>query len=126
METIQISDMTREKYEIAKSPKGFDEFSNLHKDFTREQILGFYFMRTRLCKVFMQRVEDAREVIDLIAEEMDLTDSGRYLYAPIDGETPIVEKIRQYLDRGGDKVKLKKRVDELEKENSILRGLLGK
>jgi len=70
--------------------------------------------------------EDAVEVIDLIADELELSDKGHFLYAAVDGQTPIVEKIRQFLDRGGDKTKLKKRVDELENENSILRSLIGK
>ncbi len=126
METIQITDAIKEKYSIAQEPRGFEDFAAKHGGATRERLVELYFMRTRTCKIFMQRMEDAREVIDLVAEELQIAGDGHYLYGAVDGEAPLVNKIREYLSRGGDKVKLKQRVDELEKENAVLRSLIGK
>jgi len=107
-------------------PCSVEEFYAKHEGISADNLLNILFLRTKTSKLFMRRYENACEVIDLIAEELDLNDKGQYLYAPIDGKTPLVEKIRQYLDRSGDKAKLKKRIDELENENSVLRSLIGK
>ena len=123
-EVIVITAATKEKYTIAQYPKTPEEFAADMAGFTIEQLTGICYLRTQTCKNFMQRLEEAREVIDLVAEEIDMTDSDRYFYGAPDGESALVEKIRQYLDRGGDKVKLKRRIDELEKENAVLRSLL--
>ncbi len=123
-EVIVITAATKEKYALAQYPKTLEEFAADMAGLTQEQLTGICYLRTQTCKIFMQRLEEAREVIDLVAEEIDMTDSGRYLYGAPDGESALVEKIRQYLDRGGDKVKLKRRIDELEKENAVLRSLL--
>lgn len=76
-----------------------------------------------------KRVQAARAVIDLVAGKIgiDPEDTGYYLYAPnSDNSSPIVEKMDEFFSRSGDKVKLKKRIDELEAENSVLRSLLRK
>ena len=44
----------------------------------------------------------------------------------MDGSSPIIRKMEEYFSRSGEKVKLKKRIDELEKENALLRSLLQK
>ncbi|MDL2280357.1 hypothetical protein LJC10_00690 [Selenomonadales bacterium OttesenSCG-928-I06] len=67
----------------------------------------------------------ATDVIDLIAERVGLNNQDYCLYFLINGSSPIVKKIDEYFDRSGDKVKLKKRIDELENENAVLRSLIG-
>ena len=116
----------KDECEIEQCPVEYNEFYEKYKVLSIDGLLASLFLRTKTNKMFMRRYENACEVIDIIAEELDLNDKGHYLYAPIDGKTPLVEKIRQYLDRSGDKAKLKKRIDELENENSVLRSLIGK
>lgn len=72
------------------------------------------------------RYQAAKAVIDLVADRIGLQDKGHYLYAPSNGSSPLVEKLDEYFDRSGDKVKLKKRIEELEYENQVLRSLVGK
>ena len=76
--------------------------------------------------IFDKRWQAAIAVIDLVAERIGLQDRGLHLYAPLNGSSPLVEKLDEYFDRSGDKVKLKKRIEELENENRVLRSLVGK
>jgi hypothetical protein len=76
--------------------------------------------------LFDKRWQAAKDVIDLAAERLGINPDDHYLYAPINGKSILVEKIDDYFDRSGDKVKLKKRINELENENSVLRSLVGK
>ena len=58
---------------------------------------------------------------------IDPENTGLWLYAlDCDGSSPIARKLEKYISRAGDKAKLKKRVDELENENRVLRSLLRK
>ena len=91
VETI-ITDITAEKSAIVGYPKKYEDFAGKYDEVSRERLIGDLFMKERLCNVYMRRLENAREVIDLIAEELDLAGRGHYLYGPVDGETPIVEK----------------------------------
>ena len=105
------------------------------KDKSRYDYLGnddaavLLLIKDRTIVLFDKRYRAAREVIDMIAERIgiDPTNTGYWLYAPdFDDSSPIIAKIDEYFSRGGDKVKLKKRVDELETENAVLRSLLQK
>ncbi len=76
-----------------------------------------------------RRWQAAKEVIDLVAKRVGINpqDTGYYLYAPdYDDSSPLLRKIDEYFSRGGDKLKMKKRIDELENENQVLRKLIGK
>jgi hypothetical protein len=78
--------------------------------------------------LFDRRWQEATAVIDLVARKIgiDPDTTGDWLYGLYDDETsPLADKLDEYFDRG-DKVKLKKRIDELETENRILRSLIGK
>ena len=86
-------------------------------------------MKDKTIAIFERRYTEARKVINLIAEKIgiDPIDSGLWLYSlDADGSSAVAAKIDDYLSRSGEKARLKKRVDELEKENSILRSLLTK
>lgn len=83
--------------------------------------------------LFDKRWKAAKEVIDMIAREIDIDpeNCGLYLYGPVQRpgggfESPLVEKMRGWFDKSGDKVKLKKRIAELETQVSALRELLKK
>lgn len=79
--------------------------------------------------LFVRRYEAAREVIDSISRQVgiDPDTSGLPLYYPdFDGSSVIARRIEEWVSRSGDKAVLKKRVQELEQENLILRSLLQK
>lgn len=91
---------------------------------------------TMLCRIkdksndlFVRRYEAARAVIDIISRQVgiDPDTSGLSLYYPdFDGSSVIARRIEEWVSRSGDKAVLKKRVQELEQENLILRSLLQK
>jgi hypothetical protein len=77
--------------------------------------------------LFFRRAEAAKEVIDLIARKVgiDQDDTSFWLYAPdADGSTPILDRIEEWFSRSGEKAQLKRRLQELEQENALLRSLI--
>lgn len=79
--------------------------------------------------LFFRRYQGAREVIDLIAKQVgiDPDNTSFWLYAPdTDGTTPILKRIEEWFSRNGEKAQLKRRLQELERENSLLRSLIQK
>lgn len=91
-------------------------------------------LKDRSTALYDKRWQAACEVIDIIARKVgiDPQESGLYLYGvDWDSKTkaassPLADKIDSWFDKSGDKVKLKKRIDELENENQVLRSLIGK
>ena len=95
--------------------------------FTRESLVMACRIKDRSNDLFFKRVQAAREVIDLVARKVGINpdDTSFWLYAPdIDGKSPISDRIEEWVSRSGEKAKLKKRLQELEQENAILRSLL--
>ena len=81
--------------------------------------------------LFVRRTEAARAVIDLIARKVGLDPENYglclyYLDGDYEDSSPIVRKLDEWLDRSGDKVQLKRRIQELENENRVLRSVIGK
>lgn len=77
--------------------------------------------------LFVRRYEAARAVIDIISRQVgiDPDTSGLSLYYPdLDGSSAIARRIEEWVSRSGDKAVLKKRVQELEQENLMLRSLI--
>lgn len=80
------------------------------------------------------RTKAARDVIDTIAKKVgiDTENCGINLYAPYytdgEGETvsDVSRKLDELLERSGDKAQLKRRIQELENENRVLRSLIQK
>ena len=110
---------------IASGRKSREEYM----EFEKESLALFCSMKDRSNDLFVRRYEAAREVIDIIAKAVgiDPQDSGFWLYAPSeDGTTPITDRIESWFSRSGEKVQLKRRVQELEQENAILRSVLQK
>lgn len=103
--------------------------SEEYMKFEKEALAQFCSMKDRTNDLFVRRYEAAREVIDIIAKAIgiDPQDTGFWLYAPNeDGTTPIIDRIASWFSRSGEKAQLKRRVQELEKENAILRSVLQK
>lgn len=106
----------------AKTPEEYMECS-------KEGLAQLCCLKDKSCDMFIRRYEAAREVIDIIARQVGInpTDSGFWLYAPYeDGTTPITDRIEGWFSRSGEKAQLKRRLQELEQENSVLRSLLTK
>lgn len=77
--------------------------------------------------LFVRRYEAARAVIDIISRQVgiDPDTTGMSLYYPnLDGSSVIARRIEEWVSRSGDKAVLKKRVQELEQENLMLRSLI--
>ena len=86
-------------------------------------------MKDRSNDIFFRRCKAAQEVIDIMAEQVgiDPENTGFWLYAPdIDGTSPIVKRMEDWLSRSGEKAKLKRKLQELEQENALLRSLIQK
>lgn len=97
--------------------------------FPAESLAMFCRMKDKSNDIFLKRAAAAQAVIDQLARivGIDPENTGLWLYAPdCDGSSPIARKLEEYISRAGDKAKLKKRLDELENENSVLRSLLRK
>lgn len=113
----------------------YEGITNQHKDtyrydtFSGETLSALCRMKDRSNDIYYRRYQAARDVIDLVAKQVNIDpdNTSFWLYAPdCDGSSPIIKKIEEYFSRSGEKVKLKKRIDELEKENALLRSLLQK
>lgn len=115
--------------------KRYEGITNQRKDphrydtFSAETLAAFCRMKDRSNDMYYRRYQAAMDVIDLVAKQVNINpdNTGFWLYAPdYDGSSPIIRKMEEYFSRSGEKVKLKKRIDELEKENALLRSLLQK
>ena len=87
--------------------------------------------------LYDRRWQAACEVLDIVAAQIGVssndkgyTDTGRgyygidWDYSTKTASSVLADKISDYFDRSGDKVKLKKQISELEKENELLRKML--
>lgn len=81
--------------------------------------------------LFDKRWQSAKAVIDLVAAEINIDpeNCGLYLYAldqtaKGEFESPLVEEMRKWFDKSGDKVKLKKQIKDLEAQVDALRAAL--
>lgn len=117
---IELLDRYEGIMEQRKDPHRYDTFP-------KETLAAFCRMKDRSNDMFFRRYQGAKEVIDLVAKQVGINpeDTGYWLYAPdIDGTSPIVKIIEEWVSRSGEKAKLKKRLQELEQENALLRSLV--
>ncbi len=86
--------------------------------------------KDRVTALYDKRWQSAKAVIDLIAVEVgiDPEKTDRYLYGLLQVrgkfESPLVNNIRDWFDKSGDKVKLKKKISELEAQIDLLTYLM--
>ena len=83
-------------------------------------------MKERKCKLFAERQDHAESLLSKVAKLFGLKESD-YIYGTnlLSNENVILTAIDETLSKAGDKAKLKKRIAELETENSVLRSLVG-
>jgi len=108
-----------------------DYYNNLrNKTYTGDDYAGMCMFKDKSIALYDKRWQSARAVIDLIAKEIDIDTekSGLYLYTLTQNrgefESPLVNKIREWFDKSGEKVKLKKRISELETQVNLLKNML--
>lgn len=96
-----------------------------YSQFSAEALARFCGMKDRTLKQYMRRLISVRDVIDLVAEFLQIKDEGLCLYEVFkDGTAIVLEELKRYIEKGGDTVKMKKRISELENENAVLRSLI--
>lgn len=106
----------------------YDRYRN--KTYTGDEFAEMCIMKDRLIALYDKRWQSARAVIDLIAKELNIDPekTDRYLYALVqvngEFESPLVNEMRGWFDKSGDKAKLKKRIKELEAQVEALRAVL--
>ena len=104
----------------SKDPYRYDSFD-------KDTLADFCKMKDRSNDMYFRRFQAAKEVIDQIAKEVgiDPENTSFWLYAPeSDGYSPIVNRIKGWVSRSGEKAQLKKKLQKLEQENAVLRSLL--
>lgn len=100
-----------------------------YNTFDKETLAAFCKMKDRSNDMFFKRYQAAQEVIDIIAKQVGINpdNTSYWLYAPdCNGSSPILGRIEDWISRSGEKAQLKRRVQELEQENAILRTLIQK
>ena len=106
--------------DIEKSPDDYMKCS-------KEGLTTICCLKNKTNDMFFRRYEAAKAVIDVIARQIGINpdNCGFWLYAPnVDGTSPISERIENWLSRSGEKAQLKRRIQELESENAVLRSLI--
>jgi hypothetical protein len=135
-----FENITRTEYII--SPSGIkiphsdfdrpnDYYSKMcDRTYTGEEYAEMCAFKDRTIALFDKRWQSARAVIDLIAAELEIDpeNCGLNLYAlkQVNGEfeSPLVNEMRGWFDKSGDKAKLKKRIKELEAQIEALKAVL--
>lgn len=121
-EEIELLDRYEGTMSQSKDPHRYDTFP-------AETLAEFCRMKDKSNDLFFRRAEAAKEVIDLVAKKVgiDPDNTSLWLYAPnADGSTPILDRIEEWFNRSGEKAQLKRRLQELEQENNLLRSLIQK
>ena len=135
-----FENLTKTEYVITESGikiphSDFDRPINYYDKCLDKTYTGYEYARMCAFKdkstaLFDKRWQSSRAVIDLIAAEIDIDPEkcGLYLYAleqkSGELESPLVNKIREWFDKSGDKVKLKKRISDLEAQVNLLQAML--
>lgn len=117
---VELLDKYEGTLSQTKDPHRYDTFD-------KETLAALCRLKDRSNDMFFKRYQAATEVIDMIAEQVGINpdNSGYWLYAPdYDDSSPILRRIEEWISRSGEKAQLKRRVQELEQENAILRTLI--
>ena len=124
-----FENLTKTEYVIDQSGikiphSDFDRPSDYYDKLRDKTYTGDYYanmcaFKDKSIALYDKRWKSAKAVIDLIASEIDIDPEkcGLYLYV-LDQrcgefESPLVNKIREWFDKSGEKVKLKKRIKML-------------
>ncbi len=98
------------------------------RDYSGEEYAEMCRFKDKSVARFDKRWKSAQAVIDLVAYELgiepDIALYGIIQQSNGDFSSPLIEAMRQWFDKSGDKVKLKKRIRELEAQVDALRAVL--
>lgn len=100
------------------------------KTYTGDEYADMCRFKDKSTALFDKRWKSAKAVIDLIASEIGIDPENSvsclYILSQKNGEfeSTLVNKIREWFDKSGEKVKLKKRISELEAQVNLLQSML--
>ena len=100
-----------------------------YDNFDKDSLAMFCRMKDRSNDLFKKRDKEEREMIELIGKTVGIkpAETRVWHYATdIEGSAPIGGIIEEWVSRSGEKAQLKRKVKELEQENSVLRSLIQK
>jgi len=122
--------ITEEELRLLQEYEGLKKDSRGYENLEKEALVLLCRLKDKNNDLFVRRYEAARAVIDLVARKVgfDPDNCGLSLYFPDEDEdgasSPITRRIEEWVDRHGEKAQLKKRIQELETENNVLRSLI--
>lgn len=122
--------INEEEIALLEQVEGFSDVKKSPDDYmkcSKEGLAVICCLKNKTNDMFIRRYEAAKAVIDIIARQIGINpeNCGFWLYAPnIDGTSPISERIESWFSRSGEKSQLKRRIQELENENAVLRSLV--
>jgi hypothetical protein len=111
-------------------PVEYYENINLRSEIDEVTVRAMLRLKDNMTARFWKQWMTAKKLIDGIIDFAGIETKGNRddldpIYWPYaDGGSELLEKLQSWFDRSGDKVRLKKRISELEQENSILRSLV--
>lgn len=100
------------------------------KTYTGDEYVEMAKFKDKGLALYDKRWKSAKAVIDLIATEVGIDPEkcglNLYILSQKNGEfeSPLINKMHEWFDKSGDKVKLKKRISELEAQVEMLKNLL--
>lgn len=106
---------------------GYMRNPDAYSNFDKESLTMFCRMKDRTTATFQMRLDNARQVIDHVARAVGINpeDTSYYLYSlDADGSSPITRALEGWISYRGDKAQLKRRVQELEQENQLLKKMM--
>lgn len=105
----------------------YDHDKGFYDSYAPAEFARFAQYKDRTISMYDRRWQSAKAVIDLVAQEVfidpDTTNVSLYGLRS-DGSAHLVDAIRRWSDKSGDKAKLKKRVAELENQVEMLKQML--
>jgi 3-oxoacyl-ACP reductase-like protein len=135
-----FTDLNRTEYVVDESGiriphSDFDRPSTYYdklrdRTYTGDEYANMCSFKDKNTALFDKRWQSAKAVIDMIATEVNINPEtcGLYLYALVqkqgEFESPLVEEMRKWFDKSGDKAKLKKQIKDLETQIDALRAVL--
>ncbi len=132
MANTQDGIITQEELDLLKKYDGIKRDLDKYAELPQNALVHLCVLKDKNVDLFTRRYNAACRVIDLIAQKVgfDPDNCGLWLYYPDESEkgedSPICRQIEEWLSRSGEKAQLKRRVQELEQENRVLRSLFGK
>jgi hypothetical protein len=92
-----------------------------YDNLSKEDLVVLLRATNRTADIFQRRITERSEVIYEIAKYVGVNDC-EYIYGLDDkGNSPLLDKMKNWFDNSGDKAKLKKKVEELENEIEVLK-----